>query len=200
MPSLSEIGTFLSGVAAAAIPIWAVTLWLFNRFFKQKEKELTDATTASVQRLIRDRMLSTIEDLDPQQFYTLDVNFRDGMSMTVPMIPRKPLHVLENITLEVIDHNSEVTLLFLRCDGFGHIGPHHHAFTCETLEIRSGIVTHLETGKQYRTGDVWVIPAGEVHSATFQDCTAFVTHRPSLPTAKERPVDLEQMGAIFKRP
>lgn len=199
MPSLSDIGTFLSGAAAVAIPLWAAATWTFRRLVRKNEKDLVDATTASVQRLIKDRMLASIEDLDARTYYTLDVNFANGLSMTVPMIPRHPLHVLENITIEVIDHSADNTLLFLKCEGFGHIGPHDHGYTCETIEVRSGVITHLETGRQYRTGDVWVIPAGEVHSATFQDCTAFIVHRPSLPTAKERPVDLEQMGAIFTR-
>lgn len=184
---------FLAGLVAflsAAIPAIRSLM---------KARRTLEATTANMQKLVRGVLEAEAAKRDPESYYTLDVHFEDGdLTLVVPMFPFHEVIVSENIRMAVIDHNKDKTTLVLRCHGFGSLPRHHHAHTCETIEVRSGFVMDIETQKRYGPGDTWVIPQGVVHSAIFQDCVCIITHKPPLPTAKQRPVNLNLMGTLFQ--
>ncbi len=192
---LGPIGTFLTGLAAcltAGLPL-AILLrkWLHHA------AAITEATTAQIQGLLASQLIEAAAAAHPDSYLTLDVHFKNGLSIAVPMFPFREMMISENIRMAVIDHTSEVTTLTLRCKGYGHLPPHHHASTCEIIEVRSGYVTHLESGRRYGPGETWVIPQGEIHSAYFQNCLLIITHRPALPTASQRPVNLGSVAAYM---
>jgi quercetin dioxygenase-like cupin family protein len=115
------------------------------------------------------------------------------------MIPNEVVMISENLEISVIDHSGEATTLALRAKGHAFLPPHWHANTSELIEVRKGTITHLELGTVYKAGSAWFIPVGEPHSAVFSsDCFALVTHRPTLPTAKERPVNLDRIEEAFR--
>ena len=190
---LPYLGTTLSGVAATLgvlIPIL--------RSLKKTKSEI-EATTASMQRVVANALQAAADREDPEKYFTLSVVFESGLSMAVPMFQLQEMYISENIKMAVIDNTPETTTVLLRCNGFGHLPKHRHNDTCETVEVRSGVVTHLETGTQYRAGDRWVIPPGEIHSATFQDCVLLLTYRPPLPTAKAQPADLSALHKVYPK-
>ena len=193
--NLGPLGQFLVGLAETATVVGAFALWLW-KWLRWLRRDMMEATTSAMQRMIKDALLHSVSRLDPASYYTLDVHFAGGLTLAVPMIPFQELLVSENIRMAVIDHNATQTTLSLRCKGPGHLPPHHHETTCET-EVRSGYVTHLEACRRYGPGETWVIEQGEIHSAFFENCTCFVIHRPPLPTAAVRPVDLDAMEKAF---
>lgn len=155
-----------------------------------------EATTAAIQEAIRQNLEARCEREDPKNYLTLDVHFPSGFCLLVPLFRGGEL-VGQNISMRVARHGPGSTALDLQCHGFGHLPPHYHASTCETIEVREGVVTHLETGTIYRPGQTWVVPAGEMHSATFQDAWCIITHRPALPNGIERPANLSAMPSVF---
>lgn len=194
----ADIGSMLVGVAAILGVFVTIMKWMMNRDRNKQTDLILAATTAMVQKNIVKMMLDATEKLDPEKYYTHELCFPGDLKMFVPMIPGVPLPILENITIQVIAHNSKETILAMNCTGFGHIGQHSHGDTTEEIRIQSGMMTDLKTGKQYRKDDVWIIDPNVEHSATFQDCVAIVILRPPLPTAKERPVNMDDSEKIFK--
>lgn len=190
---LGPIGTFLAGASAFLLGV----VWPSFQYLRKIKKECVEATTAHMQALIARNLMDQAARHDPDDFFTLQVAFDSGLTLAVPMFPFTEVLVSENIRMAVLCHDRETTTVQLRCVGFGHLPRHSHADTCETVEIRSGVVTHLETGRQYRAGEVWVVPPGEMHSATFHDAVVLLTYKPPLPTAARQPVDLQNMRRIF---
>lgn len=186
---LSLLGT--SGLAA-----WIVAA-LKKALVKNQRELIVEATTAGIQAAIKRNLEARCEEEDPGKVLTLDVHFANGYVLLVPIFKGAAL-VAENIVMRVARQERDFTALDLQAIGFGHLPPHFHASTCETIEIRSGTMTHLETGRIYRPGETAVFAAGEMHSATFESGTwCIVTHRPSLPTAKDRPANLSAMPDVF---
>lgn len=180
-----------SGLAA-----WIVSA--LKRSFAQNTREIiAEATTAGIQAAIKRNLEARYEEEDPAKTLTLDVHFPNGYVLLVPLFQGAAL-VAENLVMRVAMQNKEFTALDLKAIGFGHLPPHFHATTCETIEIRTGSMTHLETGNIYRPGQTAVFAPGEMHSATFEPGTwCIVTHRPSLPSAKDRPANLSAMPDVF---
>jgi hypothetical protein len=197
--SLQHVSTLLIAIASLIGTLWGITVAVAAWFSKRQTKEIVDATTSSMQRWCQEQMLEAVSKLNPDSYYTLDLHFSNGLSISAPMVPDVPLFVSENIQIKVISHTADKTMLLLSCKGFGIFLPHFHADTCETIEIREGYLTSRETGTIYREGDQWIIPANEMHSAIMEDCVAVITHRPPLPTAKKRPVDLTNVALIFPK-
>lgn len=190
-----EIGALMIGSAALITAGWTILAF----FIKNQFKILGVTVSATVLRYVKKHLESEIEGRDPESYYTLDVHFTNGITLVAPMIPNKELTIAENLGISVINHSCESTVLSLTSHGDCYLPPHWHATTSEMIEVRSGTITHIETGRVYRTDEIWHIPAGEPHSAVFsRDCFAIVTHRPALPTAKERPVDLEHIEDAFR--
>lgn len=180
---------------ASGLAAWIVSS--LKKALAKSQRDLIDkATTAGIQAVIQQCLEARCERENPKTWLTLDVHFPNGFCLLVPLFRDGEL-VAHNITMRVARHSKESTALDLQCNGFGHLPPHYHASTCETIEVREGIVTHVETGTIYRPGQTWVIPAGEMHSAIFQDAWCIVTHRPSLPNGVERPANLSAMPDVF---
>jgi quercetin dioxygenase-like cupin family protein len=195
---VKDVGEFLGGLAAIITVLFAVFTWLFTRISKINTANLLESNNQVYQKIITKQMLREIEDLDPDKFYTMDFKFPSGEFLHVPMIPNKPLTVLENIKMTVLAHDEEATILTMTCKGFGHIPEHCHEFTCEEVKVIRGTITCIKTGKTYGRGDVWYIPPQEFHGAHLHNCVAIVTHKPPLKTAAERPVNMESISAVFK--
>jgi quercetin dioxygenase-like cupin family protein len=194
---LGPIGQFLTGLTAFLSIALPVLRWLYKA-----KKDLHEATSETMRQIIQEKWKEAIEQADPACYWTLDVLFggddpNTGIHMRIPMFPYKRLTVSENIQMAVVAHGKDGTVASLHCDGFGHIPIHCHPTTCETIEVRSGTITHIETGRVYRAGDIWFIPEGEMHSAIFQDTFAILTYRPPLKTAKDSPPEFAE---IFKAP
>lgn len=198
MNNLEPWGQFLTGLAAFLAVVIPVFRWLIVRPFHKARKDLQDATSETMHRIIKEKWSEAIESVDPESYWTLDVTFEGDHQMRIPMFPYKRLTVAENIKMAIVAHGRENTMASLICDGFGHLPPHFHPTTCETLEVKYGTVTHIETGHIYRAGDSWHIPAGEMHSATFQDAFVLITYKPPLKTAKESPPDFARLEDAFK--
>lgn len=194
---IGPIGQFLAGLAAFLSISLPVLRWLHKA-----KKDLHEATSETMRQIIQERWKEAIEQADPDSYWTLDVLFggddpNTGIHVRIPMFPYKRLTVSENIQMAVVAHSKDGTVASLHCDGFGHIPIHCHPTTCETIEVRAGTITHIETGRVYRAGETWFIPEGEMYSAIFQDTFAILTYRPPLKTAKDSPPEFSQ---IFKAP
>jgi hypothetical protein len=189
------------GTAALITVLWSITVFMFSklstRLSKDRTKEIIDATTRSMQLWIKRQMQQLTDGRDPKLYFTLAIHFNNNMRLAIPMIPRIPILVSENVWMAVVSHTSHATILSLTCQGFGNLPVHMHPHTCETIEVKEGTMTCLLTGKVYRAGDFWKIEAGEAHGAHFWDFVGFVTHRPPLPTADVCPVSLDDMESIF---
>lgn len=196
--SLSNLGALLGGIAALLTIMFAIGVKVAKCISDRSTRAIISATTASVQAFIAGQLMRSIEGRDTASYYTLDMRFPDGQFLHVPMIPGMPLMVLENISISVISHSAESTILSLVCVGYGHISEHCHAIATESIRIERGLMTDQQSGRQYRAGDEWRIEAGEFHAAYFHDCVAIITLRPSLPTAAQEPVNLTAMKSIFR--
>lgn len=193
---LGPIGQFLVGITGALTAGVGALIWIY-RWVRSAKRELIEATTGCMQKIIRATMEREASKREPHEFYTLDIEFEGGHHMAVPMFPGLRVLVSENISMAVQDHNHEYTELGLWCNGFGALTKHRHTDTCERIHVERGTVTCFETGVIYRAGETWVIEPGAWHSAIFADCYCRIIHRPPLPTAAVRPVDLESMPKVF---
>lgn len=196
IPHLGPLGQFLVGATGALTAGIGVLVWAW-KWVRSAKRELIEATTGCMQRIIRASLEREASKREPHDYYTLDIEFEGGHRMAVPMFPGTRMLVSENVEMAVQDHNSEYTEIGLWCEGFGALKKHRHAETCERVHVERGTVTCVETGVVYRQGETWVIEPGAWHSAVFQDCYCRIIHRPPLPTAAIRPVDLSCMGKVF---
>lgn len=196
--NIGEIGHFLAGLSAILTASFAFLTWIFQKITNTQTSKLIDANTHAVQQILAKQLLKDIDELDPEKYYTLDFKFPTGEFLHIPLVTNKSLTILENIKMTVLSHNEESTLITLTCTGFGTIPEHCHEYTCEEIKILKGTMTCLKTGKRYVAGDVWSIQAKEFHGAYLHNCVAILIHKPPLPTAYERPVNLIAMNKIFK--
>ena len=114
------------------------------------------------------------------------------------MIPGVAIGIAENLTIEAIHRDKESTTLAIVSTGEGLLPYHRHLRTNETIKVEKGWVLHVETGRRYTEGESWEIPIGEWHSAIFSpNCFVLVICKPTLPTAKESPVDIDDMEKAF---
>lgn len=193
---LGPLGQFLAGLAAFLTVGGTALVWVW-KWIKGAKKELIEATSHCMQRIIRQSLEREAAKRDPNEFYTLDIEFEGGHKMAVPMFPGCRMIVSENIEMAVQDHNKDRTELGLWCNGMGTLIRHKHADNCETIHIERGHVLHVEESRTYGPGETWVIEPGQWHSAVFQNCYCRVIHRPPLTAASVRPVDLEAMDKVF---
>lgn len=198
LQNLGPWGQFLSGLSAILLVVIPLIRWVIIRPFRRAQKELSDATSSTIHRIVMTKWTEAVEKADPESYWTLDVAFEGDHHMRIPMFPYHCLTVAENVKMAVVAHGKDSTVASLLCDGFGYLHPHCHPTTCETLEVKQGTVTHLETGRIYRAGDIWHIPAGEMHSATMQDAFVLITYKPPLKTAKESPPEFSRFQEAFK--
>ena len=193
---LSDIGSFLAGLAAI-IPVGIASYFSVKKLIKKGVKEVIEANTHFTQQRIKDWIIGIVAPLDPNHYFTLKICFAGGFSLSVPMVPDRAVIIGENMRMTLIDTDANETTLSLVCKGFGYLKEHYHPDACECILVKKGVMTCTSTGHIYREGDIWRIPPGEMHGATFQDFVGIVTHRPPLPLAIVQPVDLEDMGKVF---
>ena len=187
---LSGIGALLVGVSALLTAVGGVGVMILKRSIAKTGRDVE----VRIDDLVANHLEGQLIDRELDSYYTLDISFENGVEIIVPMIPLAEITVAKNLHLFVSDHNGDETTIQLRSTGFASLPPHHHSNSIETIEVRRGTVTHLETGHIYRHGDMWEVAINEVHSAVFSDnFLAFIVHRPALPTAKQRPVNLEAL-------
>jgi quercetin dioxygenase-like cupin family protein len=193
---VGEVGTLLAGIAAVLTILWSIGMCIVGKWFSR----LNLTVSATVLKYVKRHLEESISGRDPATYYTLEVHFQgSGISLIAPMIPNEAVMIAENLEISVIDHSTDATTLALRAKGDAYLPPHWHDHTSELIEVRKGTITHLESGRIYRAQEFWFIPTGEPHSAVFsRDCFALVTHRPPLPTAKERPVNLDRIEDAFR--
>jgi len=183
--TLGELGAFFGGIAALITILWTIGLSIAKKWIHR-------GIATTMNEMVQARLLKTAAAHDPASYYTLDVVFSNGDALAVPMFPFAEVMIADHLWISVIDHDTDETTLQIRSTGYTMISPHRHDHTTEVIEVKRGWVTHLETGHIYRSGETWNIAQGEVHSATFSDnFKAYCRHRPPLPTAKERPVNLD---------
>ena len=195
---LKHIGAIMGYLAAIVVPTAGLLAWIFKKITDVQTNKLIEANTNSVQKLISKQLIKAIDGLDLDEYYTLDLKFPDGNFLHVPMIPNVSLSFLENVSMTVISHSKYATRLSLVCNGFGNLPEHCHELTSEEIRIEEGYMTCVKTGRRYGPGETWVLPPGEFHGAMMHDCVAIITHRPPLPKASQRPVNILAMDNIFK--
>ena len=192
--SFSELGEFFGGLAALCTALWAIGLYIMNKRVKKFEAKMN----ATVLPSIRSAIEQTLIGRDPASYFTHDIIFSNGISLRAPMIPNVDLWIAENLTICVLFHDEHTTTLAMKSTGSAFLPQHRHRSTSETIEVRCGTITHLETGIVYHPGDVWEIPADTPHAAVFSpDCFALVVCRPALPTAEKEPVNLTGLEEAF---
>lgn len=195
--TLGELGTFFAGLAAIITILWSIGMCAFKRWFCR----LSVSVNSTVLRILRKSIEGQLDGRPPESYYTHGIHFTNGIVLHAPMIPNVELTIAENLTISVANHDSDCTTLALKSSGHSYLPPHFHPHTSELIEVRAGDVVHLETGRIYRSGETWFIPANEPHSAVFStNFFGLVSCRPPLPTAKEVPVDLERMEMAFAAP
>jgi len=189
--SLGEVGTLLVGTAALGTLLWGVSMAILRAWYTKGKSDLE----LTMNRAIQSHLLGSIAHLDPAKYYTLDVHFENGQTIIIPMVPFVELTISENLTICVLDQTAEETKLQMRTNnGPASLRRHRHELTCERILVERGTMTDMKTGTIYRKGDMWEIAAGQIHGAWFSDhFLATVLHKPALPTAAQRPVDLRHL-------
>lgn len=195
---LKHSGLILGYLSAIVTIIVGACSWIFKAITDKQTDKLINSNTAAVQKLISKQLLRATDGLNPEDYYTLDLKFKDGNFLHVPMVPNMALSFLENVKMTVISHSKDCTRLSLICEGFGSLPEHCHELTTEEIRIEEGFMTCVKTGKRYGPGDVWTLPPGEFHGAMMQDCVAIISHRPPLMRASQRPINIDAMSKIFK--
>jgi hypothetical protein len=197
IPSFSEVGAFLGGLAAFLTLLFAIATWIFSKVTNNNNRKLITATRAAYQELLNKQLIAETENLHPEKYYTLDFRFPDGNFMHIPMVPNKTLTVMENIKMTYFIQDKESTIIIVKCKGYGHIPEHCHETSFEEVKIVEGTMTCVKTGKTYVKDDVWIIPPKEYHGAHLYNCIAIFTYNPQLPKASERPINLQASDVVF---
>lgn len=190
--------TALGKVTTAAITAFGIIITPLIPTLRAlwKARNHMAVTTSAMQDFLARQMLDRAASMDPSEYWTLDMVLESGDSFKPPMFPGAPMEIGQNLTIAVSAHTKEITIATLQCKGIGVLPVHMHRDTHESVRVESGAMTEMATGKIHRAGDVWNIPAGEMHGAYFHDCIATISYRPTLKTAKEQPIDLEAMKII----
>lgn len=188
--TLGEISGFIVGVSTLIGTLWGIGMWLVNRWVKRVE-----STVLICQKKYLEAMT---QNINPTDYYTHDIHFMNGVSIVAPMLRSVELSMADGLLMSVVDHNDSETTLTVSTRDSSYLRQHYHKHSSEHLEVRSGYVTHLETGRIYRVGEVWTIEQEEIHSAIFSPgFFGFLVCRPPLTTAAERPMNLENMVKAF---
>lgn len=195
----SNLGTLLSGIAATFTCIFTILSWYYSRKIKKQTECFMQIDPVAIQNHLSNEMLKKIEDLDVHNFFTLDMAFPSGEVINIPMIEDTPIMVFENITMTVMAHTKDYTIALVKCKGYGTIPTHSHSNSFEEIQVFEGTMTCLETGQQFKKGDIWRIETNKPHGALLHNCYALITYKPPLLTASERPVNLHSMESIFKK-
>lgn len=191
---------FIVGVAeltASLTPLVGAAYFAARRMLKKSIKEITESNTHATQMRVKEALMSIVEPLAPDSYFTLKLCFAGGFCISVPMIRNRAVTLGENICMGIITTNPKETILSLVCDGFGYLKDHYHPDACETIFVQAGSMTCTRTGHIYHAGDTWSIEPNESHGASFHDFVGIVTHRPPLKRACDQPVDLDSMSEIF---
>lgn len=189
------IGTLLSGTTVAITGIIGVIRW----YLKHRKNKHLDIDPVIIQNYLSNEMLKTVEELDTHDFFTLDMAFPSGEVVNVPIIEDTSIMVFENISMTVLAHTKDYTMVLVKCRGYGTIPIHSHSNSLEEIQIFEGTMACLTTGTQYKKGDIWRIEPNQKHGASLHNCYAIITYKPPLLTANERPVNLHSMESIFKK-
>ena len=82
---MSDIGIFLTGCTAFIGILWGIGKWIIANV--HRNTKVVEANTASVMEFVERHMLGLIDGRDPESYYTFDLNFEEGKSIRIPMIP-----------------------------------------------------------------------------------------------------------------
>ncbi len=192
----SDIGSGIIQICAVITGLWGVGMLLVKLWFSRVKRDVQ----STVKQLLADELIRQCDGRDPKSYWTLDVHFEHGPSIAVPMFMFAEALIADQLHIAVIDHTEDETTLALWTQGFATLSPHSHHQSCERIIVERGYVTCMETGVRYTAGETWKIEQGVIHSAWFsENFFGYCKHRPALPTAAERPVNLSGLDKLLKK-
>jgi quercetin dioxygenase-like cupin family protein len=156
-----------------------------------------DLSISGILRTLGSIAAQQAKALDPSSYHTLDFRLRSGDELHIPIIPEVWIQILPScrITLARTEHHATVYLLDVQ--GFARL-PWHSHIGQETIQVLRGTMTDRKTGRLYRSGEIWDIPAGSEHGADLENALLCIAYAPPLPTAAQRPVDLSAIHTVFE--
>lgn len=151
--------------------------------------------------LLRQQMEDAARKAGSKRTRVIDIEFLDQPAILhVPVILDEWLTVLPGVQIMGDEYRADSTTYILRVAQIAQIRQHRHRRT-ETVQVIRGTMTDLNTGKTYKPGDIWTIPAGEPHSVQFlapvgRAGKVMITTQPALPDSAEQPLKLEDLSVL----
>ena len=151
----------LGNGTVVAVGVWVV------KAVRSKLKSDGEALGSIYWDLIRKQLEDAVEKAGAENVRVIDLRFQEGLFFAVPIILDRWLQVLPEGAEVMGDRfGTSVTEYFLRCNHPTRLKDHCHLCE-EVVTVLQGEMTDLNTGKVYRMGETWVVPAGEWHAVRF---------------------------------
>jgi hypothetical protein len=186
----------IAGVITASATLFGVIIPLSKKWRKADKKEIIDHFDKRVWRIVEQRMRDAAKTAGPANTYVIRIKFLEGLEFAVPLtrdwIEIDPC----GAQIQLLEDFPGETRYQLRCPHPYQITTHEHVEQ-ETVEVQYGTMTDMTTGKVYRKGEAWTVPANEAHAVFFSACSSvIITVRPPLPTMVDVPLNLRHLEQI----
>jgi quercetin dioxygenase-like cupin family protein len=177
------------------IPVGATAVVATRMTISRLKRDMLGGANEFLTRL-KVSMMAAVDKASADDVYTLDLTFRNGKRINIPVIVGRAVPIWPGVTLTGISSNKICSRYMVVTD-FGAEIPEHIHEGCETVRVVEGVMIDLLTGHQYRAGEVWELQPGEWHKVFFEADGVFeVCIKPPLKLASVQPIDVEAIASL----
>lgn len=120
----------------------------------------------------------------------------EGLEVWIP-IGEEKTEVMPRCYIWLVERKVNETILLMNCLGGVTFPLHTHPYD-ETVEVLSGRMLDIQKNKEYKSGEAWHIPAGEVHGATMYNASICLRIKKALPLAQRSNIDMENVRLLIE--
>jgi hypothetical protein len=198
--SSSDLAPILAGIAAVIGSIGTIVIAVVKHYSHRVELKIKETFDNTYRRIIHDLCESNLaltNGIAPKDIFSFDVVSPSGESFNFPLFFMTWVEYFPGLHIQLIKQDATESEIIVFAQVDGHLPLHSHSET-EIVRVETGMMQDSVTMKTYMPGDMWEIPAGELHSVWFRRGTrCSVTLRPPLKNAEERPIKMDNVESLF---
>lgn len=203
--SPSEWGELIGKITAFSAVIFGIVKWVVYRSEK-RIIESRESLETQFMSMLKDALVAKAERAGHGRTRVIDITFVSPYGpdneIRLPVILDEWLTVLPGTDIMADEFAEDRTGYFLRVDANARIREHKHKHT-ESVHVIKGMMRDLTSKRCYYPGEMWTIPAGQVHAVQFESPSNDTSHgiflitvRPPLPSTSEVSLSLDGMSGL----
>jgi hypothetical protein len=174
----------------------AIGLWWKIGEESRKWKVRYDTSVRALLEATKQNILKLVGKSDQAHIRTLDIRFEGGIYISLPVIIGVSYSPYPGLEMTGLRTNHDGTHYTLATQQPVTLVRHCHEEE-EGVEVVSGTMTDLDSGRVYRRGETWQIDPNKNHRVYFESHGLFLcTIKPPLPLANDRPVNVDRLHEL----